>query len=87
MPQRKSGIKALRQNRKRRLHNLDLKSDLKRTIKGFQAAVTSKDKKEAATRLKTVFKKLDKMAKHNLIHKNTVARRKSGYSKSFASLA
>lgn len=81
MPQRRSGIKELRKNRKNRMHNLDIKTDLKKTIKEFVKVVDEKKEPEAKDQLKTVYKKLDKAAKRNLIHKNTVARRKSKFSK------
>ena len=57
-----------------------LKLRLKKTIKKFLVSVTSNNKPEADTQLKAVYKKLDKAAKRNLIHKNTVARRKSRFS-------
>ena len=80
MPQRRSAIKELRKNRKNRMNNLDVKTELKKTIKKFLVSVTSNNKPEADTQLKSVYKKLDKAAKRNLIHKNTVARRKSHFS-------
>ncbi|HOY08928.1 MAG TPA: 30S ribosomal protein S20 [Candidatus Omnitrophota bacterium] len=80
MPQRRSGIKELRKNHKNRMRNLDVKTELKKTIKKFLVSVTSNNKTEATTQLKSVYKKLDKAAKRNLIHKNTVARRKSRFS-------
>ena len=80
MPQRRSAIKELRKNRKNRMCNLDAKTELKKTIKKFLVSVTSNNKPEADTQLKAVYKKLDKAAKRNLIHKNTVARRKSRFS-------
>ena len=43
--------------------------------------VESKNKSEAATQLKTVFKKLDKAAKRNIMHKKTADRRKSKFSR------
>ncbi|MDP8265289.1 MAG: 30S ribosomal protein S20 [Candidatus Aceula lacicola] len=87
MPQRRSGIQELRLTKKKRLHNLDIKTDLKKTVKGFRAAVESKNAKEAETLLNTVFKKIDKSAKRNLIQTNTAARRKSQFSKLLKSIA
>lgn len=81
MPQRKSGIKSLRVDKKRRFHNLDIKSDLKKTIKQFQKLVDQKNTAEAKPALKTVYKKLDKAVKRNILHKNTAARRKARFSK------
>jgi len=45
VPQRKSGIKELRKNRARQMHNLDIKTDLKKTTKKFLVSV----KEEIAT--------------------------------------
>ena len=86
MPQRKTGVKELRKNIKRHLHNLDIKTDLKKTIKKFLVGVNAKNKAQAQTDLKIVFKKLDKASKRNILHRNTVARRKSFYSRLVASL-
>lgn len=87
MPQRRSGIKALRQNRARRMHNLDIKSELKKATKKFLASVKGNKKPEAQTELNILYKKLDKAAKRNLLHKNTVSRRKSKFSRQLAGLA
>ena len=81
MPQRKAGITELRKDRKKRLRNLDIKTDLKKTIKDFLKSVEDKNKSDAATKLKTVYKKLDKAAKRNILAKNTASRRKARYAK------
>jgi len=86
VPQRKSGITALRKNRKNRLHNLDIKTDLRKTIKSFLSSVESKKREEAQSKLKLVFKKLDKATKRNILAKNTASRRKSRFAKLLASL-
>ena len=86
MPQRQSAIKALRINRKRQMHNLDIKTDLKKTIKKFQALIVQKNKEEAKSMLKTVFQRIDKAAKRNILHKNTAARRKSRFSRLLSTL-
>jgi len=81
LPHRKSAIKELRKNRKNRLRNQDIKTDLKKTVKKFLSSVESKDKKEAEIQLKSVYKKIDKATKSNILHKNTAARRKSKFCK------
>ena len=86
MPQRDSARKELRKTHSRRLHNLDIKTDLRKTIKKFLLSVATKNSQEAGTNLKTVYKKLDKAAKRNIMHRNTAARRKSRYSRLFAGL-
>lgn len=81
MPQRRSGIQELRLAQKRRLHNLDLKTDLRKTIKSFTTAVEAKNAQESKSLLAAVYKKIDKAAKCGLLKKNTASRRKSYYSR------
>ena len=62
------------------MHNLDIRTDLKKSIKHFLQLVDKKDKAEAKSSLNILQKKLDKAAKRNVIHKNTASRRKSRFS-------
>jgi len=87
MPQRKSGIDELKKNQKRRLHNLDIKTDLKKTVKAFMKSVEDKNASEAKDGLRKVYQKLDKAAKRNLLTKNTAARRKSKFTTMLANIA
>jgi len=87
VPQRKSGIKELGKNYRKRMHNLDIKTDLKKTIKKFVLSVDEKKTDEIKENLKVVYKKLDKAAKRNILHDNTAARRKSRFSKLAASIS
>ncbi len=80
MPQRRTAIKELRKNRTRRMHNLDIKSDLRKTLKTFVTSATEK-KADSADLLKTLYKKFDKAAKRKIMHKKTAARRKARYAK------
>jgi small subunit ribosomal protein S20 len=50
---------------------------IKTGIKGFEAAISSGDKKAAAEQYKLIIKKLDKIASMKTIHKNKAARLKS----------
>ena len=81
MPQRKSGVEELRKNRTKRLHNLDIKTEIKKTVKKYLTSVQGKNKEEAQANLKLVYKQLDKAAKKNVLKKNTVSRRKSRFAK------
>ncbi len=81
MPQRKAGVTDLTKNHKRRMHNLDIKTVLKKTTKSFLASIEQKNTEEAQANLKVLHKKLDKAAKNNILQDNTVSRRKSRYSK------
>ena len=87
MPQRRTAIKDLRRNRKRHMHNLDIKTDLRKTIKKFLDLVTAKSTTEAQSALKLVYKKLDKAAKHHILHDNTASRRKARFSRLVKSIA
>ena len=80
MPQRRTAIKELRKNHTRRMQNLDIKTDLKKTVKKFVASTTAK-KADSKDLLKEVYKKMDKAAKRNVMHKKTAARRKSRFAK------
>jgi small subunit ribosomal protein S20 len=80
VPQRKTSIKDLKKNRAHQMHNLDIKSALRKTLKEFVAAAAT-DVKAAAKLLPGVYKKIDKAAKRNIFHKKTAARRKARYAK------
>ena len=80
MPQRKTSVKDLKKNRARQMRNLDIKSDLRKTIEDFVAAAAA-DANKAKELLPLVYKKIDKAAKRNILVKNTAARRKARYAK------
>lgn len=80
MPQRHCAVKDLKKNKAHRLHNLDIKSDLRHTVKEYLGLVKA-DAKKAADFLPTIYKKLDKAAKRNIIHQKTASRRKAGFAK------
>ncbi len=86
MPQRRTAIKDLRKAHTKHLHNLQIKTDLKKTIKKFTTAATDK-KADAQELLKQIYKKFDKAAKRNVMHKKTAARRKSRFARSLATPA
>jgi len=83
MPQRRTAIKELRKNHTRRMQNLDIKTELKKTVKSFVTTAET-DKAKATDLLKTIYKKMDKAAKRNVMHKKTAARRKSRFAKLLA---
>ena len=83
MPQRRTAIKDLRKSHTKHMRNLDIRTDLKKTLKSFVSAVKEK-KAESKDLLKTLYKKLDKAAKRNIMHKKTAARRKSRFAKLLA---
>ena len=77
MPQRKCAQKRLRVDKTKALHNLALKSDLKKEINGLRSLITQGKLDEAKEKIKVAFAKLDRAAAKGIIHKNTAARRKS----------
>lgn len=77
MANRRAAIKRLRVDKKRRLRNLKIKNELKKTIKKFQALVSAKNINEAKAILGKVYSLLDKAAKKRIIHPNTANRRKA----------
>ncbi len=86
MPQRRTAIKDLRRNRTRHMRNLDIKTDLKKTVKKFLSAVKDK-KSETQELLKVLYRKMDKAAQRNILHKKTAARRKSRFARLLAPAA
>jgi len=77
MPRRKSSIKKSRGDAKKHLRNLRVKTQLKKTLKKFQALLASKNVNEAKAFIQKVFSELDKAAKKNIIHIKTANRKKS----------
>lgn len=77
MPRRRTSLKKSRQDKKRRLRNLKIKQQLKKTIKKFIGALSAKNINEAKTFLGKVFSQLDKAAKKRIIHPNAADRKKS----------
>jgi small subunit ribosomal protein S20 len=78
MPQHKSAIKRVRQNKKRHKQNQPKRSKLKTLIK---QALETTDKEEAQEAVKDATSYLDKMAAKGLIHENFAARKKSKLAK------
>ena len=81
MPQRRTSIKELRKVAAHHAHNMDIRTDLKKTVKKFLLTVKNNKLDDAKAALKIVHKKIDKAAKRNIFHKKTAARRKSLYSR------
>lgn len=82
MPITKSAQKALRQNEKRRVHNIVYKKKMRKLVKQVKSLVAKKKIEEAKKLLPQVYKILDKTAKVGIIKKNTASRQKSRLTKS-----
>jgi small subunit ribosomal protein S20 len=84
MAHHKSSKKRIRQEASRRLRNRYYKKSTRTAIKALRGIET---KEEAAAFFPKVASMIDKLAKHNNIHKNKAANLKSGLMKSIANLA
>ncbi|MDL2212360.1 30S ribosomal protein S20 [Bacteroides sp. OttesenSCG-928-E20] len=74
MANHKSSLKRIRQEEKRRLHNRYYARTMRNAVRKLRSTT---DKAEAAALLPTVVKKVDKLAKVNIIHKNKANNLKS----------
>ena len=83
MPIKKAALKALRQSKKRYLHNKKIKDNLKFLIKKSRKLIEAKNKEEAKKFVKKTIVALDKAAKSKIIKKNTTARKKSRLMRSY----
>lgn len=81
MPRRRTSLKRKRADKKRRLRNLKIKKELKKTLKKFQALLSAKNTAAARTLLGKVYSLLDKAAKKRVIHPRTCQRKKSRLTK------
>jgi small subunit ribosomal protein S20 len=77
MAHRRSSIKKIRTDKRRREHNLRVISELKTTARKLGALILSKKADEAGQQSRVFFSKLDKAVKKGIIHKNRASRRKS----------
>lgn len=78
MPQHKSAIKRVRQNKKRRERNRSQRSKMRTLITKVMDAT---DKEEAQKLYKKATSYLDKMSSKGIIHENNAARKKSQMTK------
>ncbi len=81
MPRRRTSVKQQRKDKTRHLHNLRVKQSLKKTLKKFQALISTQKLDEAKAFLGKVFSQLDKAAKKKVIHPKTACRNKSRLAK------
>lgn len=83
MANHKSALKRVRQDAKKRLHNRYYKKSARTSIKNLREMT---DKTEAEAFLPKVISMIDKLSKHNSIHKNKAANLKSKLTKHVAAL-
>ena len=87
MPNIKSAKKRVLVNQTKALKNKMVRSQVKTTIKKFDAAVASGDKVAASEAYKLAVKKVDQAVAHGVMHKNAAARKKSQFTKKLNVLA
>ena len=81
MPITKSAKKAVRKEKRRRVHNLNYKKKIKELKKRLLLLVKEKKTKEAIALLPQYYKTVDKASKVKVIKKNTADRKKSSLAK------
>jgi small subunit ribosomal protein S20 len=74
-------MKAMRQNARRRVTNVNALEGIRKTVKAVRKAQAAGNLDEAKKVLSAAFAALDKAAKKNIIHKNNASRRKSRLAK------
>lgn len=86
-----SAEKRFVQSEKRRIRNKARKSRCRTSVKRFLEAIQAKDKELAEEKLRILTKELDTAHGKGVLHRNTVARKKSRmaslYNKTFAEKA
>lgn len=87
MPNIKSAKKRVKVIETKTLQNKIARTQLRTSMKKFEAAVTAGDKAAAASAYTAAVKKLDKAAARGLVHKNAAAHKKSQYAKMMNKLA
>lgn len=78
MPHHKSAMKRIRQDKKRRMRNRSVKSQVRGAVKAVHQAETAED---AQAKLVAASSSIDKAAKKGIVPKRTAARKKSKLAK------
>ncbi len=79
MPNIKSAKKRVRVNSAKAMQNKVFKTEMKTLVKKYDLALQSGDKEAAMAAYKLAVKKLDQAVSRGILHKNTVARKKSSF--------
>ncbi|HUC87159.1 MAG TPA: 30S ribosomal protein S20 [Candidatus Saccharimonadales bacterium] len=77
MPIIKSAIKRVRQQAKRRSHNLQVKRAIHTDVRAFTDALATGDAKTTGETLVAAISEIDRAVKKGTLHRNTADRRKS----------
>jgi len=81
MPQKRSAYKEMRKSKKKHLRNIAVTSEMKSSIKKYNALLEAKKMDEAKEYLKVVSSKLSRASGKGIIHKSTASRKISRLSK------
>jgi len=87
MAHSKQAKKRIRQNQNAQLRNKACASTMRTHVKKVLKAVEAGDKTAAVAALPAAMKRIDKAAKHHIIHPNTAARKKSSIQRAVNALA
>ena len=79
MAHRRSSIKKIRIDKKRRVRNVSVLSALRTQMRKTNAAIAEKKVADAQKEAQELFSQLDKAVKKNLLHKNSASRQKSRF--------
>jgi small subunit ribosomal protein S20 len=82
----KQAAKRARQNQKRRLHNMAMRSKVRTYMKKISSAIAAGDKTAASDAFKQAQPVIDSMVNKGILHKNKAARHKSRLSRDIAAL-
>ena len=82
-----SAIKRARQNEKRRIRNLQIRSTVKSSVKKVRMAIEGKDAEGAKKALLTAIPLIQKARSKNVLHKNASARKISRLTREVNALA
>ncbi len=86
MAHRRSSIKKIRIDKRRRAVNVRIISELKTVTRKVANLIAQKNADEAAKQSRELFSKIDKAVKKGVLHKNVASRRKSRVSLKINSL-
>ncbi len=86
MATHKSAVKRSKQNEKKRMRNISVKSNVRTRVKSVLQAVEDKDKKHAAPILADTIPAIAKAASKGVFHKKTASRKISRLTKKVNSL-
>ncbi|MBC7235783.1 MAG: 30S ribosomal protein S20 [Chloroflexi bacterium] len=87
MANTRSALKRVRQDRKRRLRNMRVRSRMRTFVKKANALIVEGQKEEAIEAVRQAISEIDKAAQKGVIHPNNAARRKSRLMRRFNAIA